>query len=218
MEDRTVRLREQVYGSVMEHMRLNHADMIDSAYEFFWEEEYPEDFLAGLALELAFVNFEDWLVCDYVIPDGRSVIDLYIAETGNDETPELRALRESVLSLYEVKSIMGEKVEIEDYLLGESFAMEGLPMEGLRPGDLFAARFVRLGGELVMGPSIYPFPQGMKEAVLNSVNALFIRYKKNKNLSGSVRQFLKDEAYCFNMIWMSSLYKKSGAVEGEFYE
>ncbi len=217
MEDKTAKLREEAYGPIMEHMRVKHPDLIDTAYEFFWEEEYPEDFLSGLALELAFMNFEDWFVCDYLVEGKESVIDLYLRETGRNETTDLRAMKESVINFYEVRSITGNVVELGDFIMGEDLKIESSPMEGMKPGDVFAARFVKMDGPPVMGACLYPFPADMKTAVLSAMNGLFIRYKKNKNPDGGPGQFLKDEAYSFNMIWMSNIYKGvegAGAEEG----
>ncbi len=68
-------IKGELFQSVVTFARTKQADLIDKAYEFFWEEEDPQDSFGGTALSLGFINFEDWLVCDYRTEDGNSLID-----------------------------------------------------------------------------------------------------------------------------------------------
>lgn len=212
MENETQRLRAEFYEAVMAHMRQHHPELIDRAYDYFWEEESPDDHMGGMALEVAFINFEDWFVCDYVDPEAGHAIDLYLKEAGPDgekKRRELESLKESYLSVYEVKSVTGESVRLEDVLVGGVFDLASVPVPGMKTADLFAARLLKLDGRYVMGASIYPFGAGMKEPVLKSAERLFARYKKNKNREGGMVDFLKEESYSVNIIWISNLQKKS---------
>jgi len=208
MSERTLKLREELYGNVMDFMRVSFPGMIDRAYEFFWEEEEPEQFLSGLGLELAFVNFEDWFVCDYGEPEGP-VIDIYLEKSGDAEPEKYAPLKNSVISAFLVRKVTDTEMEIEDLLQGEIHKISPVPFEGIKEGDFFASRVLVIEGEPVLGACIYPFGEGMRDAVLSAINGQHIRYKKNKNPGGTVRDFLKDESYSFNMIWMSGLYKKA---------
>jgi len=208
MSERTLKLREELYGAVMDFMRATFPGMIDRAYEFFWEEEEPEQFLSGLALELAFVNFEDWFVCDYREPEG-SVIDIYLEKSGDEDPAKFEPLKNSIISAFLVRKVGENEMEIEDLLLGGSHKLSPVPFEGIKEGDFFASRVLAIEGKPVLGACIYPFGEGMRDAVLTAINSQHIRYKKNKNPEGTVRDFLKDESYSFNMIWMSSIYKKA---------
>jgi hypothetical protein len=193
------------YNSVVQYARQTHADEIDKAYEYFWEEEYPEDFLSGRALELGFVNFEDWLVCDYRPADGKGLIDRYVEEQrpGPEAVRVLEAMRDSVISLYEVVAGNGAAT-LRDIALGEDVPIKDERLSGLLPGKVFAARIIDLGGEHVLGRCVYPFAD-RKEAVLKALDSQFQRYLKNKDPEGDMARFIAEESYMFNTIWVSTL-------------
>ncbi|MDA8388038.1 MAG: hypothetical protein M0Z58_05160 [Nitrospiraceae bacterium] len=210
--------RAALYAEVIVFMRQRHPDLIDAAYEYFWEEEYPEDFLSGLPLELGFINFEDWFICDYRIPEddaGRGITDLYLEESGQkgdgEKSAALLALKRSFISLYEAKPGADDgALVLEDVLSGRTHSFGRVPFDGLKDGSLFAARVLEFAGRgNVMGACIYPFAASMRQAVLDSVGRQLARYKKNKNPEGTLQDFLKDESYTFNTIWTNSLYSRS---------
>ncbi len=195
----------EMYNSVVQYARQNHADEIDKAYEYFWEEEFPEDFLSGRALELGFVNFEDWLVCDYRPDDGKGFIDRYVEEQkpGPEAVRVLEAMRDSAISLYEVKAGNGT-VALRDIALGEDVPIKDKRLSGLLPGNVFAARIIDLDGEHVLGRCVYPFAD-RKDAVLKALESQFQRYVKNKDPEGDMARFIVEESYMFNTIWVSLL-------------
>ena len=206
-------LRASLYAEVISHMRVKHPEIIDAAYEFFWEEEYPEEFLSGLPLELGFVNFEDWFICDYKNPDSGFITDLYLEETGQKENGEkaapMLAVKNSFISLYEAKKIVSSpevEAELEDVLLGGT-RLVSVPASGMKAGDIFATRIIDLAGGSVMGACLYPFGAKVKPVVLESVSRQFERYRKNKKPDGGLHDFLKEESYIFNTIWLSGLYR-----------
>jgi hypothetical protein len=203
-------IRSGIFQSVVDYARENHADEIDKAYEYFWEEESPEDFLSGTALSLAFVNFEDWLVCDWRDKDKGSLIDRYIKDKDPDTETRaiLDAMKESVICLYEVDT-PGEGVILRDMFLGEETITRDSILSTLKKGDIFAARFIEVDGDNVMGRGVYPFSQVMMESILQSLDKQYARYVKNKNPDGSKRQFLKEESYLLNMIWFHNLDRRS---------
>lgn len=197
---------EEVFDPLIAYVREYHQDAIDRAYEFFWEEDLPEDFLGGTALDIAFINFEDWLLCDYNDPEQGRLIDLYIKEKGPDggTSKTLKALKESVISLYEVISSNGD-VLLRDLLLGEEVSIKS-PGE-LKNGDVFATRLIELDGRRVMSRCVYPFGGDSKGAVLADIDSQFNRYLKNKNPEGTMRQFLEEESHVFNTVWVTNLFK-----------
>lgn len=197
---------ETLFQSLLEFAREGFGEEIDRAYEYFWEEEYPEDFLSGTSLDLAFINFEDWLICDHKTAEGKTLIDIYIEGQGS-ETPltdvtlrALQAMRESVISVYEV-----EDSKLKDLISGDVISPN--PISDLKAGDIFGARFFRLNGESVMARCVYPFTQKVKGAIFAYIEKQFNRYKKHKNPDGTMRDFLKEEAYNINTIWINSLFK-----------
>ena len=199
-------IRASIFQSVVDYARDNHADEIDKAYEYFWEEENPDEFLSGTALSLAFVNFEDWLVCDWRDEEKGSLLDRYIKDKAPDSETRaiLDTMKESVICLFEVDT-PGEGVILKDPFLGEDTISRESILRTLKKGDMFAARFIDVDGDYIMGRGVYPFAQSLKESVLLSLDKQYTRYVKKKNPGGSKKQFLKDESYLFNMIWFHSL-------------
>lgn len=198
-------IRAALYGRIMRYMRKSYPEVIDRAYEFFWEEEDPAEFLAGLALELAFLNFEDWFICDYADEEAGPCLDLYPAQ--GEPPGALAALKASVISLYEVVQAGPEEAEARDMLLGGPAQIVKPVPAGLEEGNVFGARFINLDGSPVMGGCIYPFGKEMKEAVLADIGRQLARFKKHHPGRGT-KDFLKTHSYVFNMVWVSHLYKK----------
>ncbi len=139
-------IKTGLMGSMISYAREKHKDDIDRAYEYFWDEQYPGDFLAGTALELGFVNFEDWFVFDYKVNDNKELfIDLYIRnhkELTDDELNVLNKIKYSMLSLYEVVSVSRDKrVILRDLLQdGEYDMKDKILSKGINRGDIFATR------------------------------------------------------------------------------
>ena len=198
------------YEAIIEFAREKHAKAIDDAYDFFWEEDDPADILMGHALELGFINFEDWLVCDYIPTDGsQGLIDRYIEseQPGEGMKSTLVSMRDSYLSLYEVVD-SGDPARLRDIALdSETFETSGENLAGLEKGYVFATRFIKIGDSMEMGRSVYPFGAPMKETITNLLTKQFERYHKNKNPEGGMVGFLRDESYAFNMTWMSCLHR-----------
>ncbi len=200
----------EAYSKVIDYIRKNHTKEIDEAYDFFWEEEDPADIMGGRAFELGFINFEDWLICDYLPSDGSpGFIDIYIeSEHPSDEVRAvLTSLKESCLSLYEVKKA-GSPTGLSDIAMGaDDFEVEDEQLSHLEAGYSFAARFIDVEGTRRIGRSVYPFGVKMKDEMMRLINAQLARYQKNKNPEGTMKDFLRDESYAFNMTWMSCLYR-----------
>jgi hypothetical protein len=80
----------------------------------------------------------------------RNMVDAYLKTVGKDRTPEekeeLRAVRDSVLSIYRLSEL--EPPVLHDLVRGGSVTLtelpEGLPLEA---GDGLAARVIEVGGE-----------------------------------------------------------------------
>jgi len=185
-------------AEITEWARKNLPEEIETAYEYFWEEEYPEDYLTGLALEIGFLNFEDWLLFDRPIRDGMGIIDIYI-EAHPKLSPKtlstLNKMKDSIISLYEVVSV-GKKFVLKDLLFEEE--IKGEAIKGLSVGDVFATRFIPLNKKPMISFCVYPFGSRLKNE----------RYKKNEAPEGTLREFLKKHSDIFNTIWYSELFGK----------
>jgi hypothetical protein len=201
-------IRTRVSQAIMNRARDAHEETIDKAYEYFWDENKPDEFLSGTALELGFHNFEDWFIHDYKVNElGETFLDLY-AKAGDclsgEEEEVISKMKGSVLSLYEVESVSKDKrVLIKDILLGGEFALrEKTLTRGLTKGDLFAARILELDGKHVMSGAVYPFPKSQKKKVLGYVEKQFARYRRQINPDGGMREYLKLYGDIFNLVWI----------------
>jgi hypothetical protein len=202
-------LKTRLVQSIIEYVRQNHKDIIDKAYEYFWDENYPEEFLKGTALEIGFINFEDWLIFDYKVNDDKeSFVHLYVRSNNRLKDEELKIIekaRDSVLSLYEVESVSKDKrVLLKDLLRsGEFYLRDKSLARGLKKGDIFATRLLNLDGKHVMSRCVYPYTPSQKKAVLDYVDRQYNRYRKNMDTEGTIEEFLKDYGDVFNIIWMN---------------
>ncbi len=201
-------LKNTLFQSIIEHARQNRASTIDKAYEYYWEELQPDEFLGGTALELGFINFEDWLVFDYKSKEEtEGFIELYIRDKGGlseEEIALLRRIKDSIISLYEVESVSKDKrIKVKDLLIGGEFVLKNKALiKGLKKGDVFAARLLELDGNHVMSGCAYPYTPELKKRVIARMEFEFGRYRKNENPQGAMRDFLKAYGDLFNIIWI----------------
>ena len=208
-------LKSQLFQSVIEWIRTNHAETIDKAYEYFWDEESPDEFLKNTSLALGFINFEDWLMFDYKANEQKETfLDLYVKDNKGLKEEELdivRKVKGSVLSLYEVLSVSKDKrVLIKDLLMGDEFSLrEKALTRGLKKGDIFATRLLNLDGNTVMSGCVYPYTADKKENALNSINKQFKRYVKNVDPKGTMKDYLRDYGDVFNLLWMRFILDES---------
>lgn len=202
-------IKTRLLQSIIQYVRMNHAEAIDKAYEYFWDEQHPDEIMSGTALELGFHNFEDWLLFNYRANEAKETfIDIY-EESNKELTDEERAvldkMKGSLLSLYEVVSVSTDKrVLIKDLLIGGDFSLRDKNLtRGLKKGDIFATRLFTLDGNIVMSGCVYPYSADRKKAVLKSIDKQFSRYVKNVNPSGQMKDYLRDYGDVFNLIWLN---------------
>lgn len=202
-------LKTDLVCSVIQFVRENHAATIDKAYEYFWDNNTPDEFMSGTALSLAFLNFEDWLIFDYrVKPDEEETfIDIYLKDRAvkEYEAALLHRLKDSVISLYEVSSVARDKrIVLKDLLLESEHTLRDKALtRGLNKGDIFATRLITLDGKTCMSGCVYPYTAADRKTVLTYVEKQFKRYTRNVNPKGSMRDFLKDYGDVLNIIWMN---------------
>lgn len=200
---------QEVFNSLIKYIRENHKKEIDEAYDFFWEEEEPDEFLGGNALIMGFHNFEDWLACDYVDKETKkSFIDLYTdaKSPSGDESSILEAMKGSFTSLFEVKSI-GESVVLNDIVTGKDLTIKDKRLNALSIGDMFGARILDPGGNPIFTNAIYPFGNKFKEHVMKNLDAMYARYEKHCEGQGCMEDFLRQETYTINTVWVTCLFK-----------
>lgn len=193
---------------IIQFARENHAEAIDKAYEYFWDENKPDEFMGGTALSLGFLNFEDWLIFDYKVkPYNETFIDIYLKNNTlkDDEASLLRSMKDSVIGLYEVKVVVRDKrTVVKDLLMDGEYTLRDKALtRGLNRGDIFAARLLTLDGKTCMSGCVYPYTVDQKKDVLIYMNKQFKRYIKNVKPDGTMRDFLKDYGELLNIIWMN---------------
>jgi len=204
-------LKTTLFQSMILYARENYKDTIDKAYEYFWEDNYPEDFLRGIALDIAFVNFEDWLIFDYKVNnDKETFIDIYSKynkELKDDESALLNKIKETVLSLYEVISVSREEeIHLKDLLLEGDFIVSNKNLAGgIKTGDIFATRLLTLDGKTVMSNCVYPYTAGYKKTILEYIDKEFYRYTKNENPESTMKSFLNYYGDVFNILWIDNI-------------
>ena len=211
-------LKAGLVCSIIQYVRENHADTIDKAYKYFWDDQTPEEFMSGTALSLGFLNFEDWLIFDYKVnKEKETFIDIFIKNNKlkGDETALLNSLKDSVISLYEVSSVVKDKkITLNDLLMDSEHILRDKSLtRGLNKGDIFATRLLTLDKKTCMSGCVYPYSADHKKTVLVYVDKQFKRYTKNVNPGGTMRDFMKDYGDVLNVIWMTMIMnppKKSG--------
>jgi len=200
---------EELFQSVIEYIRKEHEKEIDEAYDYFWEEEDPEEMLGGTGLAMGFHNFEDWMVCDYINKETqKSFIDHYI-ETKSPSEGEAKALslmKDSYISIYEVKSI-GDSVTLNNVATGDDITISDDRLKTLSIGDMFGARVLDLGDGPFLTSAIYPFGNKFREHVMKHLEAMYNRYAKHCEGEKCMEDFLKQESYTINTVWVTCLFR-----------
>jgi len=207
-------LKAGLVCSIIQFVRENHAETIDKAYKYFWDDQTPEEIMGGTALSLGFMNFEDWLIFDYKSnKEKETFIDIYINNNKlkDNEIALLNSLKASVISLYEVSSVSRDKkIILKDLLMDSENALRDKSLtRGLNKGDIFATRLLSLDGKTCMSGCVYPYSAEHKKTVLAYVDRQFKRYTKNVKPDGTMRDFLKDYGDVLNVIWMNLIMNSS---------
>lgn len=217
---REEQIKAKIFQAAINYVRENHPEAIDSAYTYFWDEQQPDEMMGGVALELGFINFEDWLLYDRKATEkGESFLTLY-GQHDKGLSPEeslvIEKMKGSILSLYEVTSVARDKrVLLKDLLLDEEVPLRDKSLtKGLKKGDLFATRILQLDDHYVMSGCVYPYSAEQKKQVLRKIEKQFGRYVRNVNQNGTMRDYLKDYGDVFNIIWMSFILDPEEAGEG----
>jgi hypothetical protein len=211
-------LKTELVCSIIQYVREKHAETIDKAYAYFWDDNNPDEFMGGTALSLGFLNFEDWLIFDYKVNNANETfIDIYLKNhpLKDSETSLLKSIKDSVISLYEVLSVARDKkIVLKDLLMGGEHTLRDKALtRGLNKGDIFATRLLTLDGKTCMSGCVYPYTSDQKKTVLTYVDKQFKRYIKNVRPEGTMGDFLKDYGDVLNVIWMNLIMNpiKKGA-------
>ena len=202
-------IKTKIFQAAINYVREKHPQAIDAAYKYFWDDQQPDEFMGGVALELGFINFEDWLIFDYKANDDKetflSIYGKSDPSPGAGESVVIDKIKDSVLSLYEVASVtLDKRVLLKDLLLCCEFSLRDKTLtRGLKKGDMFATRLLNLDGNNVMSGCVYPYGADQKVRILRYIDRQFGMYKRNVCPDGTMAGYLKDYGDVFNLIWMN---------------
>ena len=167
--------REQVFAE--------HFDMIRDRFDTT-DEEISD--LLGDALDMVFsCVFEDFLTARFGDEGENNVIDDYLKRRGwREKVPAKRylaALRDSVLSLYEVVALNpGHSVTVRDMVLGGDpiTVEEKLGSETAALWDRIAGRLVTVNKKVYFTGSLLLFPHEVADKVLAGIDDMIKKLKK----------------------------------------
>ncbi len=154
--------------AVLEEHLVTVADALDLTVQELYDTLVDNGYL-----EMVFgVVFEDFASRRFA-PDDRNLIDDYVKRRGWREDPigrrYLTALRDSVMSLYEVIDVSrGRHVDLRDLVRGGDALRvhEHLGTQSLVRWDRLAARVLPMGGKNAFSGGILLFPHDMAEDLL----------------------------------------------------
>ncbi|WP_117196260.1 hypothetical protein [Rhizobium terrae] len=151
--------------------------------------------------------FEDFLTQEFEV-EGGNIVDEYLKRRGWKENAQakayMKALRTSVMSLYEVSEIVpGTSLVARDLIRGgEPIAVsEGTATKTLKQWDRIAARIVPLAGKNVFGGGLLPFTPEATEALFDGLRNTFGK-KNAKKLPAINDADLQSVAFMFTLSWL----------------
>ncbi|WP_245415191.1 hypothetical protein [Hoeflea marina] len=169
------------------------------------------------ALTLWGCAFEDFLTQNFAV-EGGNFVDEYLKRRGWKESAQtkayMRALRISVMSLYEVSDILpGESFMARDLLRGGEpiTVTEGTATKTLKQWDRIAGRIVPMMGRNVLSGSVLPFTQPAADELIEDLR--FVLKKRQADRKRFVRsEDLKAEASMFTVAWLFDTLTRSVAA------
>lgn len=151
--------------------------------------------------------FEDFLTQDFEIVGGN-IVDEYLKRRGWKENAQvkayMKALKTSVMSLYEVSEIVpGKSLTARDLIRGgEPIAVsEGTATQTLKQWDRIAARIVPVMGKNVFAGGLLPFTPQAADALFDGLRQMFGK-KNTKKLPVIKDEELQAAAPMFTLSWL----------------
>ncbi|EJL56631.1 hypothetical protein PMI09_01750 [Rhizobium sp. CF122] len=151
--------------------------------------------------------FEDFLTQDFEV-EGGNIVDEYLKRRGWKENAQakayMKALRTSVMSLYEVREIEPGKSLIARDLIrgGEPIAVsEGTATKTLKQWDRIAARIVPVMGKNVFAGGLLPFTPQATDALFDGLRQMFGK-RNAKKLPAIKDDDLRAAASIFTLSWL----------------
>ena len=103
-------IREKLVQDLLKLFKKSYQGKLDDARLIFWGDFVPEKHLSDATVQLANINFWEWVVYDYLVDEenDKTLIDLYMESNRRlspDEHRILTMMKNSVISLYEVQEV-----------------------------------------------------------------------------------------------------------------
>ncbi|MCJ7482498.1 MAG: SEC-C domain-containing protein [Thermodesulfovibrionales bacterium] len=200
-------IRERLVQELIAFLEKNYKHKMEDAHFIFWDEFKPNKYLEGTSFDIAYQNFMEWIVFDYLIDEdkNKTLIDLYMENNRKlslDEHKVLTMMKNSAISLYEVQEVFPEKgLLLKDLLMGGEYDVrEKLATRSLRKSDIFATRLQLVDGSYIMSGAVYPYHLKLKDRILNDIQGEFEDYKMDYP-DASMDVFLKNNSEIFNFYW-----------------
>lgn len=175
-------------------------------------DELPEIVGDDWAMILWGCAFED-LATRTFEPDARNLVDEYLKRRGWSEPGPtkiyMRALRSSVLSLYEVSEIDPGKSFLARDLIrgGEPVRIsEHSASKSLTLWDKIGARVVLVGGKFLISGGLLPFTPEAADALLTGIRRANANARKNVQIDD---QSLREMASAFSNAWLLDVVSRT---------
>jgi hypothetical protein len=166
------------------------------------------------AMTLFACAFEDLLTCEFE-PDGGNVVETYLKRRGwNEAAPAkayMRALRTSVMSLYEASEIKpGQSFLARDLIRGGEpiRVSEKSATRTLRPWDRIAARIVPLGGKSILTGGLLPFSMEAADTLLDGLRLAEGKRSRRARLAMD-DDTLRGLGHLFTTAWLFDMLPRS---------
>lgn len=170
-------------------------------------EDLAEMIGPDVAMTLWGCAFEDFLGQDW--DDGRNFVDVYLKRRGWKEGPRnsayMRALKASVMSLYEVSDIRpGQSLMARDLLRGGDPVMlhEGTATRTLRQWDRIAARLVSSDGKTILAGGLLAYSRGACEDLATNLYKVLRKRRGTAEFPKVDTQTLRELAPMFTLTWL----------------
>lgn len=151
--------------------------------------------------------FEDFLTQEFDV-DGVNIVDEYLKRRGWKEGAQakayMKALRTSIMSLYEVSDVVpGKSLMARDLIRGgEPIAVsEGTATQTLKQWDRIAARIVPVLDKNVFAGGLLPYTPQASEALFDGLRQIFGK-KNAKKIAAIANDDLQAVAFMFTLSWL----------------
>lgn len=167
--------------------------------------------------------FEDFLTQDFDV-EGGNIVDEYLKRRGWKEGAQakayMKALRASVMSLYEVSDIVpGKSLMARDLIRGGDpvLVSEGTATKTLQQWGRVAARIVPVAGKNIIGGGLLPFTPEASDALFDGLRAIFGK-GRSKKLPVPTNEELQQAAPVFTLSWLFDTLDRTMRMEQTTFE